>query len=470
MATRYFTSILLISLLTGCRLPYHARNEMLKSELRWMEDQLYVMEDELDLACSELCHCRRALQQARASANQKHQSPTPVRQHSKLWPPRSREHQGPEELPAMDSAEVIQAPLPNEFDPQPPVIVDGPPVFDATPIEQEYVPSYPNDSSSEAQGIVNPDTVIHQGIDSPPTSIAPMPSSPDILPNPQSGSIDDASPANPGQFDFQSPTPNTQLPKQGSPPVLEKNGGQSGGDVDKLNFIQLQSHVSTEPIAHPHQAADSTQTQHENRSSRLDAHITHLVIDARRYEQSQLEGEHDLTVRVEPRNADGKYVELPGPISVVVLDRNQTGENARIARWDLTAAETADLLAIQEQQRHRGIVLDLDWPNLSPTSDGLHVFVRYTTVDGRRLQSHQRLGQQISHDDPSAWSVIEEHHPTGADQWQTRPMELSGASTIKRASGTFHESGDTAGPELGGSIPEPRQLPQRSFEIARPIN
>jgi hypothetical protein len=94
-------------------------------------------------------------------------------------------------------------------------------------------------------------------------------------------------------------------------------------------------------------------------------------------------GEARLTVIVEPREADGQVVAAAADVSIALLDPALPGEQARLARWDFTAAEAA--------RRFRWTALgptmhfELDWPESAPTGRALQLYVRYTTRDGRRL-------------------------------------------------------------------------------------
>jgi len=89
-----------------------------------------------------------------------------------------------------------------------------------------------------------------------------------------------------------------------------------------------------------------------------------------------------MIVVVEPLDAAGVPLDVPGEVSVVVLDPALQGEAARVARWDFSAAETAELI----RRGGPGIELTLPWPDDSPQHADLHVFVRYVTADGRKLE------------------------------------------------------------------------------------
>ena len=87
---------------------------------------------------------------------------------------------------------------------------------------------------------------------------------------------------------------------------------------------------------------------------------------------------------IEPRDARGRLLDAPADIQVVALDPALTGQEARVARWDVTAAEASARLG---DGPDRGIHLNLPWPDRPPAHNKLHLFVRYLTSDGRKLQA-----------------------------------------------------------------------------------
>jgi hypothetical protein len=96
-------------------------------------------------------------------------------------------------------------------------------------------------------------------------------------------------------------------------------------------------------------------------------------------------GDEGLLVVVEPRDFAGKIVPLAGEASVALIDPALSGEEARLARWDFSAAQTERMV---HTGADAGIHLRLKWRSL-PDHDRLKVFVRYTTRDGRKLQAEQ---------------------------------------------------------------------------------
>jgi hypothetical protein len=92
---------------------------------------------------------------------------------------------------------------------------------------------------------------------------------------------------------------------------------------------------------------------------------------------------------IEPHNAAEQYVPEAGAVSIVVLDPSKSGDAARVARWDFDAP--AVLQKLDTPKAARGIHLTMPWPDGPPTSERLHVFVRYETADGRRIQTDREI-------------------------------------------------------------------------------
>lgn len=94
-------------------------------------------------------------------------------------------------------------------------------------------------------------------------------------------------------------------------------------------------------------------------------------------------GDEGILVVIEPRNHKNQIVQAFGQISVVVLDPALSGEDARIARWDITPQELEH--RFRGRQFGRGFQLELPWPGDPPQHSDLHLFVRFVGDDGRKL-------------------------------------------------------------------------------------
>ncbi len=94
-------------------------------------------------------------------------------------------------------------------------------------------------------------------------------------------------------------------------------------------------------------------------------------------------GDKGVLVVFEPRNKSGQLLDVPGDISIAVLDAQLQGPQARIARWDFRADEAREFFG--KTALGRGYHIELPWPGEPPVNRKLQLFVRFTTVDGRQL-------------------------------------------------------------------------------------
>jgi hypothetical protein len=112
-------------------------------------------------------------------------------------------------------------------------------------------------------------------------------------------------------------------------------------------------------------------------------------------------GDDGLLVVIQPRDARGRAIEAPAEVSIVVLDPAFTGDAARLARWDFTPAETAARFG--RLGAEAAICLDTVWPADPPLHDGLYLFVRYTTADGRKLEAEGPIQIALPGQAPNRW-------------------------------------------------------------------
>ena len=282
--TRWVVAILLGSLAAGCM--YRDPSvDLLEGELRWMEDQVFMLEDELNKKCAELAAC------------QNHDAtdvPTPAE-------PQDQDY---DVVFGDNDTEIITPPIEipeDEYEASPPAVdlpavdlpaddtpsVDGESLYE--PIDVPQTNSTGDDSGYE---------IIEPAIELPP-AVEDM--APTQTETPPAGSIESESPSS--------------LPPSTLPPALEN--GQEGE-------LELQSYFQTAPP-----------------STVGDAHVTHIVLRGEvtdGYDFDERPTDPGLLVVLEPRNAAGDYVALAGPVSIVVLDGEVAGDEARVARWDFDAA------------------------------------------------------------------------------------------------------------------------------------
>jgi hypothetical protein len=122
------------------------------------------------------------------------------------------------------------------------------------------------------------------------------------------------------------------------------------------------------------------------------------------YDRDARLGDAGVTVLVEPRDSHGQLVPAAGPVSVVILDRGRWGNAARVARWDFTAEQTASLY--RKTPYGEGIFLEMPWPGAPPDRSHLHMFVRYTTQDGRNLEASRELDVALPARRQQGWTPL----------------------------------------------------------------
>jgi hypothetical protein len=99
-----------------------------------------------------------------------------------------------------------------------------------------------------------------------------------------------------------------------------------------------------------------------------------------------------LRVVIEPRDRSDRRVDAPGEVSVVLIDPALVPQGSkvcppesRIARWTFPADAVASMF------RNIGganvIYIESPWPDKAPEQRKLRLFVRYTTRDGRKLET-----------------------------------------------------------------------------------
>ncbi|MGD0517099.1 MAG: hypothetical protein ABSA26_06140 [Thermoguttaceae bacterium] len=142
-------------------------------------------------------------------------------------------------------------------------------------------------------------------------------------------------------------------------------------------------------------------------------------------------GDDGVLAVLEPRDVNGRRLEAPADVAVVLVDPSKTGKEAKLARWDFPAAETAKLF--RGSGIARGMYVECPWPDRPPENNRLHLFVRYTTRDGRKLEADQSVEVALPGEKAARWTPAEpEPHPAAAqDRGPTsyRRSDMEGAES-----------------------------------------
>jgi hypothetical protein len=142
-------------------------------------------------------------------------------------------------------------------------------------------------------------------------------------------------------------------------------------------------------------------------------------------------GDNGVLVVIEPRDSKGRRLEAPGDVAVMLVDPSKNGREAKLARWDFPAVETAKLF--RGSGIARGMYVECPWPERQPDNNSLHLYVRYTTRDGRKLEADQYVDIALPGEKAARWTPADAQSP---------PLAASarGLSAYRQTSA---EAGDT---------------------------
>ena len=165
--------------------------------------------------------------------------------------------------------------------------------------------------------------------------------------------------------------------------------------------------------------------------------VSHIYIDpvlTRIHDFDHQPGPDGLAVVIEPRDDSGAFVPSAGAVSVVLLDyaQRRRGPAARVARWDLNVEQTREFL--HDSAVRRGIHLELRWPDRPPQQARFRMDIRFTTEDGRQLETRQDISVDAEPGSLVEYITPQPASPTGprvARGWTPR----SARSTNRRVAG-----------------------------------
>lgn len=203
--------------------------------------------------------------------------------------------------------------------------------------------------------------------------------------------------------------PNYQSDENTNPPDIDLEPGfENSGDAD----LQIDLPAFPTDDVPPAPLGDSTASFSNDSlgtqtSNTVDPYVTHVVLNRRLtsgFDGDGKPGDEGFTVVLEPRNANGQYVPLAGAVEVVAIDVEMEGPESRIGHWNFTANETSQNL--RTTLLAKGIHLQIPWTTTPPEHSRLRIFVRYKTVDGRRLEADEQVLVVVPGDISNRWTPI----------------------------------------------------------------
>lgn len=189
--------------------------------------------------------------------------------------------------------------------------------------------------------------------------------------------------------------------------------------------------------------------------SALDQRVESISLNPRLTGGADLDGkpgDDGLCVLIEPRNRSGDFVPEPARISVALLDPAATGEAARLGRWEVDAEIARQFL--QTDSPNRGLLLRLPWPTAVPEGKRLHLFVRYLTADGRKIEADREI--TIGSPDRIAQS------------WTPRPAPLPEKPAEREVTAGWQPPANAVAPAVAQAVAELPQKPTPRQEATHP--
>jgi len=220
------------------------------------------------------------------------------------------------------------------------------------------------------------------------------------------------------------PSPNPQMPSQEMPAeeFLERFIPGAGGPP-KTPGVQpafpppADSAPSGPELPEPVPAPQGHENTNADPAADLqtdNSHVAFITLHRLRtggYDTDGQAGDEGVAVLLEPRDADGRLIAAAASVSIVVLDPALSGRAARVARWDFTAAEFA--AKHRKTPSGEGFLINMLWPAAPPQHGRLHLFVRYTTDDGRALEADREIHVDRIGDLAQRWSPVSSTRPAG---------------------------------------------------------
>ena len=350
---------------TGCRT--NPAVTALERENRDLEDRIYALEDDLQRGQEDLAKCRRDNQSLRKGGRASTQLESPDQTG------RSPQAGGPKLVPPRASRGAAEA----EEEEAPHIYVQTP----KKPLAKDEIPE-----------------TLKSPIGTPPR---PVPGQPKRQGESKAG---EAPRFTPGTSPPQGSSPLRDAEPLREPRKLNVPGGASEKDKTGKSRPRPPDAGWAVPVGGTSivPSADSAQVD------RITLH--RLLVGG--WEFDGRPGDEGIFLLVEPRDAEGRLLAAAAPVSLVLLDRGLAGEAARVARWDLTAEQAATLF--RRLDVGEGIYLELPWSAAPPVHSHLHLFVRYTTRDGRRLEASRELDVTLA-----SQAVT---FSGGTASWQSKPL------------------------------------------------
>ncbi len=287
---------------------------------------------------------------------------------------------------------------------------------------------------------------------------------------------EDEAPA-PSWPELDEPAPADEAPRWSPPPSREEDADPPGDAPRDEPPAEPPNALPATVPADPPAAPPAEVAAVPALPARDSRRVSRMRIDAGATGGHRLDGglgDDGLRVVVELFDEDDQPLRIPAEVSIVLLDPSPAlqsdaarvargdfcEDDALVARWDFTTEEVAG--AIRASEGARGIPLKVAWRDKAPQSEELHLFVRYTTADDRRLEDRVEVRIRLEGGAGSAgWQSAPQRRlqaPPEGDRGTTHP-DPPAAST--RLAGRPRAASDDAEPPSRPRLERPRWSPNR---------
>jgi hypothetical protein len=238
--------------------------------------------------------------------------------------------------------------------------------------------------------------------------------------------------------DIDTGTPMNESPPNGdtSPPMIEIPGlddgnNNGGGDAGPQPFVPppIDFDASTgesdgpELIPAPLPTDEAYIPDNEITDFQVEDVVVHQS-HTRGVNTNREPGDDAIALLVQPRNRANQVIEDWERISVVMIDPALPGEQARVARWELTPEKSKPWLL--DARPAAGVKFLLPWPDGPPLNNRMKLFVRYHTKDNRKLIAESDMHITLAGDVSDRWTPrINESAPGGGSQMANQPQPRS---------------------------------------------
>ena len=157
-----------------------------------------------------------------------------------------------------------------------------------------------------------------------------------------------------------------------------------GAGERRIPILELQNPETDQTPGNPEEDSDDAVSDPKR--------VTKILLNPRLtggYDFDGRPGHEGVMVVIEPQNAQGQYVSVPGELLIEVTDPRKQGMAAQVGKWRFDALESAAYF--KESLMGRGAHLKLPWPGEPPIHQRLRLTVVYDTIEGRKLRAEKTI-------------------------------------------------------------------------------